>query len=266
MAEFLIPERATRLHIERQWMMMLVGPRFIGPLMLRSGGHCLIVGLEGSFQIRVHTGPLFKARCCLVPAGVTHMVISDYTGLARFYVDGGRDELHALQKRFAIQPGVNIQDGLIFNDASMVNQARRLLNASAIDLNSCLPRINQASLCCPSRVHIDPRIQSVLRALWSNQKVEEDELYFAGFVCLSASRFRHLFRDEVGVSFTYYRRWRNLLAGLHHFMKFKDLTKAALAVGFYDLSHYSNHFKRTFGFAPSLLLAGLKENAMGQGG
>jgi len=85
---------------------------------------------------------------------------------------------------------------------------------------------------------------------WSTGKISNGQ---AG---LSPSRFRHFFKEQIGVSIRHYRLWRRVL-GLQIVSQSKSLTEAALDLGFYDLAHFSNHFKKTFGLPPTQMLAQL---------
>jgi AraC-like DNA-binding protein len=73
-------------------------------------------------------------------------------------------------------------------------------------------------------------------------------------VGLSASRFQHLFAEEIGVPFRRYRSWHRLRAAIREVGKGANFTAAAHAAGFSDQAHFSNEFRRTFGAPPSASL------------
>lgn len=70
-------------------------------------------------------------------------------------------------------------------------------------------------------------------------------------VCLSPSRFRHLFRNEMGVSVQSYLRWRRLMAAVRASVRGMSLTEAAHTAGFADSAHLTRVFRAAFGLAPS---------------
>src|SRR5262249_6798266 len=73
----------------------------------------------------------------------------------------------------------------------------------------------------------------------------------ATLVHLSPSRFRHLFRREMGMSVQSYLRWQRLLAALRASAYGASLTEAAHAAGFADSAHLTRVCRATFGLPPS---------------
>ena len=76
---------------------------------------------------------------------------------------------------------------------------------------------------------------------------------------LSASRFNHLFRQEMGVSFRSYRVWSQVRAAMAGLATQARLTDAALHGAFSDSAHFSRTFRQTFGMTPSSVLKPLRE-------
>lgn len=68
---------------------------------------------------------------------------------------------------------------------------------------------------------------------------------------LSESRFRHLFRDQVGLSVKNFLLWSKLQRAIQLLADDPSLTHAAHGAGFADSAHLSRTFKRTFGLSPS---------------
>jgi len=99
----------------------------------------------------------------------------------------------------------------------------------------------------------DPRIasaRSLLTPQWLRDESEPIAI-LARSVHLSPSRFRHLFRGEMGLSVQSYLRWRRLTAALQTSAQGASLTEAAHAAGFADSAHLSRVFRATFGTSPS---------------
>lgn len=71
---------------------------------------------------------------------------------------------------------------------------------------------------------------------------------------LSASRFRHLFAQEVGLPFRRYVLWRRLRLAVSEMSAGADATTAAHAAGFADLAHFSRTLKAMFGVTASQAL------------
>lgn len=73
-------------------------------------------------------------------------------------------------------------------------------------------------------------------------------------VGLSASRFSHLFRDELGISVTSFVLWTRMRKALGLMARPNTtLTAAAHEAGFADHPHFTRTFIRMFGIPPSVL-------------
>lgn len=72
---------------------------------------------------------------------------------------------------------------------------------------------------------------------------------------LSASRFRHLFAQEIGLPFRRYVLWRRLRLAVIEIQAGADATAAAHAAGFADLAHFSRTLKAMFGVSASQALS-----------
>lgn len=71
---------------------------------------------------------------------------------------------------------------------------------------------------------------------------------------LSPSRFRHLFREQTGVSFTHYRHWQQLLGFMRQLGRNTTLTAHALDHGFFDSAHFSRTYRKMLGVTPSSII------------
>lgn len=75
----------------------------------------------------------------------------------------------------------------------------------------------------------------------------------ADHVCLSPSRFRHVFGEQTGMALRPYILWRRFLHSWELIMRGATVSEAAHAAGFADAAHLSRTCTRTFGFAPSAM-------------
>ncbi|MFN8573114.1 MAG: helix-turn-helix domain-containing protein [Gemmatimonadaceae bacterium] len=97
----------------------------------------------------------------------------------------------------------------------------------------------------------DPRILSAIAYINErlSQSITLDEV--AAHACLSPSRLRHLFSEQVGMGLRPYILWRRFLLVWDLLMKGQTLSSAAHAAGFADAAHLSRTSVRAFGFAPT---------------
>ncbi len=100
-------------------------------------------------------------------------------------------------------------------------------------------------------LRLDQRIEKVMQGL-ENTPLEEISLEtLAESVHLSPSRLRHLFKEELGCTFSHYARWINVWKAVELWSTGKTFTELAEVTGFYDVAHLSRAFVDIFGISPS---------------
>ncbi|MDP3356153.1 MAG: helix-turn-helix transcriptional regulator, partial [Polaromonas sp.] len=114
-------------------------------------------------------------------------------------------------------------------------------------------------LTCSQHAPIDERVARSLLALRTQREGPLGRDCAGATAHLSASRFNHLFRAEMGVSFRSYRVWSQVRSAMVGLTTNVNLTHAALHGGFVDSSHFSRMFRQTFGMTPSSVLKPLKD-------
>ncbi|WP_419146943.1 helix-turn-helix transcriptional regulator [Pseudoalteromonas 'SMAR'] len=73
----------------------------------------------------------------------------------------------------------------------------------------------------------------------------------AATLCLSESRFLHLFKAQMATPWRPYILWHRLTCAIRALQRGDNLTMAAAIAGFADSAHLSRTFKRQFGLTPS---------------
>lgn len=73
---------------------------------------------------------------------------------------------------------------------------------------------------------------------------------------LSPERFRHLFADEIGLSYRRYILWRRLGRAVAEIARGASATSAAHGAGFADAAHFARTMRATFGVTASGTILG----------
>lgn len=147
--------------------------------------------------------------------------------------------------------GPSIAD-LLFPDTDLWQRAQELLiHPSEASAHALIDQVLPPGESPP--IVRDPRIETLL-ALLQHAPLTTDvpELpVLANQVALSPSRLRHLFVEQVGISFQRYVLWRRLIGALLLSQQTGSLTTAAHQAGFADSAHLSRTVRATFGIKPS---------------
>lgn len=103
---------------------------------------------------------------------------------------------------------------------------------------------------------LDARIRAVVDRVRADPALAWQAADAAAQCGLSASRFMHLFKSEVGVGWRAFRAWkraRGLLSCVH---SGENLTQLALALGYPDATHFSHAIRQVTGLRPSDIISG----------
>lgn len=103
----------------------------------------------------------------------------------------------------------------------------------------------------PPEPQQDERIAQALTLIDNRLDAPPSQAEVAAAVGLSASRFGHLFKAQLGLPMRRYILWMRLRAALTHAMEGGDMTRSAHAAGFADSAHFTRTCRRMFGLPPT---------------
>ena len=121
------------------------------------------------------------------------------------------------------------------------------------NLSQASGHLSFATSLLPQGEKMEPRIHRtiLLMTVDLRREIQLDEL--ARSLNLSASRLRHLFKKEMGVSPVQYLKAQRMLKARELLEStFLNVKEVMLKVGVKDKSHFIRDFKKTFGLSPSL--------------
>lgn len=230
---------------------------FAGPLYHNAshqhGAPVYLAGLYGPFGLRTPGSRWMTCRTAVIPAGVLHELDVGGNPIAVFYIEpssAGIDALTPLvgnsRETDGVVVGATGETGLLralYEDRSSLQWAGPAL---ADLLGFGQRRAVRA---------IDPRVSRVVEAMREGYEAFTPVATLAGEAGLSASRFQHLFTENVGVPFRRYRAWARMRAAIAEIVSGSNFTTAAHAAGFADQAHFARDFRRTFGAPASVSLS-----------
>src|SRR3954467_15489266 len=107
----------------------------------------------------------------------------------------------------------------------------------------------------PTR-RLDARVTTVIDAIRASDDLRMSLDQAADKGCLSATRFAHLFKDQVGLPFSRYMLWRKLTRAMVAIASERTIAAAAHAADFADAAHLTRTSYQMVGMAPSVLMRG----------
>ena len=241
-----------------------------------AGGYALLVGgwestarhrhfalhlnlaFDGSLELRVDNSRVVSPDAVAVAANAPHEVlgiapregvvmnVAPFTNLGIFLREklAGRDctELSDPHLNDIRSLGRRLLDGRLSHDEFLRDFDMVVGKIVAEPFAQQLERYDQRIVGALAKIFEDP-----------DSLVPAEEL--AASVGLSTSRFLHLFRSELGITFRRMEIWIRLARVFSAFERFESFTELAHEFGFSDSSHFSRAFKETFGYSPSAYFA-----------
>lgn len=216
----------------------------------------LLTGIYGRFRFRSEAGTWLTCRSALVPAGQAYEFDMRGEPLSVIYLEPDLASADALA---ALITGSREDNGTLHGNSSHVATFRSMFEdqASAIWVEDAL--LDLVQFAKPrARRNLDARVNRALALLRSDRSGKISAHAAADAAGVSASRFQHLFSDNVGVPYRRYRAWQRMLLAIREVVAGANLTAAAHAAGYADQAHFAREFRRTFGAPPSIGIANVR--------
>jgi AraC-like DNA-binding protein len=226
---------------------------FLGPLQQLEfhamGAVAINVGLYQSFLMKMMNGTHEAYRCAVIPAGCKHELNAYGNMVACLVIEKNSTDFINFQKRHPFQTSTitNIVDTEWIGCFQKIYEEK----PSKIEINRMINQLLDADEGTDKTA--DPRIASIMHTIKLDPGNDFSQEYLASSVGLSASRFRHLFREHSDIPFRRYRMWRRIILAMGTLHSVDNLTYAAMEAGFTDSAHFNHCFRDTFGVNPSLV-------------
>lgn len=223
------------------------------PLHLSQGAATLCVSLEGLMSIQLpESDQVLETRSVLLPPDCSVYIDTKGYLIANLNLDVMGSDYHYLRERMRrVCANVHLD---LEHEVSLRSELSALHcggfssdEAKAVLYRSLRPD-NQSQFTCDNRVQ--RVVQKIQGAIDHNLPIEQ----LARSVNLSTPRLVQLFKKQTGVPIRRYRQWHRLYVTASNIGKGMNLTEAALAAGFVDLSHCTNTFHQMLGVRPSYFL------------
>ena len=249
--------RHDRLPGGAQQRMMLVNPDrvfYLGLLGVPSrrcfGAFTLYVARSRPFHLCLDDHHWESQELAVIPPYVAHRIMSDDALIGSIMIEPESVDLEDLPA--ALTPNASGDLTLLarIREAYAYLQTVNEQTAQALDADRLFLGQRLA------RRTLDPRVATIVDAIKGDPTGRYSASVCAEQAGLSFSRFLHLFKDEVGVSFRKFQAWKRARSLLYHVNRRQTLTSIALDVGYPDATHFSHSIRQVYGLAPKTIFAG----------
>lgn len=216
----------------------------------------LIVGLDGPVTLKFDSS-IKSCHGVLIAPDTSHHVIGSQIAQLHLLIDNESATAKKLREKYFQEGNV-----AVFNDSHAQQLRKRVISCDIYEL-SCsdtsslvielLDTLLDLQSSAVKKTH-DPRIQNALEILYKSSLEQIAAADIARQVCLSESRFIHLFSEEVGIPFRKYILWLRINRAIQDTVSGMSLTEAAYSAGFADSAHLSRTFRSMFGITLSEIL------------
>lgn len=204
--------------------------------------HAIQIGLalQGKYLLHMDN-KTYEGGSFIIHSNVSHKHVSKDGILICILIDPETDLGHLLTKNYpnryhAFTPSPNILNQLsaeiVKNDFSIFNLQH--LITKLFDLE-------------PIKRTTDIRIDRFIQKIASSNIAKVELESIMKDIPLSASRIRHLFKSQTGISIQRYILWSKVKNAIQYIMQKESLSQAAYLSGFSDYAHMSRSMKQMFG-------------------
>lgn len=228
----------TEIYLSKNHLLLQSG--YGDPDIHRHSACHILAGLDGDIHIRAD-GENWTCRGALIPSGMQHTVKETDTPVLVFLFDSTTTVSEQISRFRTLDADAAEQ---------IVSAYRRRVQGGCLEeaYGDYLSEV----LALAGIGAVGSRITDE-RLIWAMEFVEEhlaDQISVgdaARAACLSESRFSHLFKEQVGITFAGYAVQRRLYRAYIELSKGASVTDAALSAGFSSPSHFATVNKKTFG-------------------
>ena len=208
----------------------------------------IILSMDGSMKAQC-AGAEYLCHGILVPSGISHAVDTQGNAVLVFLYDCTTEAAKQIREVACIPEEICKEIAQLYADwvenaGSYVGFERAVL--SRLGITGASANVT------------DERIRAAMEFIRakSTEKVTCQDV--ADAVHLSQSRFSHLFREQVGMTFAAYLIYQRILYVYTRMLRGTSITEAALEAGFSSSAHFADVNRRVFGISASTITQNLE--------
>ena len=237
----------TKLYEARQHILIRTG--YSDPVR-----HChmaahIILSMDGDMTVTAE-GEDRVCRGAMIPSGVSHMVDTRGNPALVFLYDCTTETAKSIRHVQSIPPESCRQ---ILAAYAALEHDGTAVRYGAFE-RFLLSQLGLTGAPCPVN---DERITSAMQYIRAMSASPLSCRDAAGVTHLSQSRFSHLFKEQVGMTFSSYLIYQRLMRVYAETLRGRSITEAALEAGFSSSAHFADVNRRVFGIPASTVMQNL---------
>jgi len=226
---------------------ILLRTQFFQPAQHHHMAAHIIISMGGRMKVQC-AGAEYLCRGILVPSGISHAVDTQANPVLVFLYDCTAHVAKEIREIACIPEEVCNEIARLYTD----------LEETAISYNAFEKAVlSRLGITGAASNVTDERIRSAMAFIRARSTENVTCQDVAAAVHLSQSRFSHLFREEVGMTFAAYRIYQRIMYVYSRMLRGASITEAALEAGFSSSAHFADVNRRVFGLSASAVTHGL---------
>ncbi len=213
----------------------------------------LVFDIDKEFLLKDDTNEWTPYSSAIIRASHSHQLDSNGSIQLFIYLDKESQFSKKLVEKYLSKKNINhLKDSEIrklsndfFKRLLVINECDTLFEGCINVLNH-LVQIDKLS-------RIDDRIEKAISFIANSPNKQLKVRAIATHVCLSESRLRHLFKEQVGQPIQNFILWMKVVDSLNLILKGNQITKTAHETGFWDSSHMNRSYRELLGSTPGAI-------------
>ena len=225
---------------------MLVCAEYSDPELHKHNAAHIMISLNDKIDIMTRSERK-KCRGIVIPSGVAHTANTDKNKVLIFLFDNTTPIAKQI-KNLAILSDKAVDEIIkayyCFENGDKSNSCYR-------GFIECVYKC--ANLSIVENIVLDNRIKSAITYIQSNLHGQITCNDVAKHVFLSEGRFSHLFKEQVGMTFSAYLIYQRIMKTYTEIINGKSITDASIEAGFSSSTHFAETNKRVFGLSANTI-------------
>ena len=208
----------------------------------------IIISMDGNMKAQC-AGAEYLCHGILVPSGISHAVDTQGNAVLVFLYDCTTEVAKQIREVACIPEEICKEIVQLYADMESASDSYYGFEKAVLSRL----RITGAATNVT-----DDRIQTAMEFIRAKSTEKVTCRYVADAVHLSQSRFSHLFREQVGMTFVAYLIYQRIMYVYTQMLRDRSITEAVLEAGFSSSAHFADVNRRVFGISASTITQNLE--------